>query len=472
MGAAVQPKKAFENVSVKSSSKTAGRVQAKASAVNKPRKVPPLEILLALESEAMRATDRLALKHMATNKPRALIDCGHIFFLTRAGDKFKIEAISSQSKADKNAPLLQWVARQMRYMAKTDPMLAPLSFELDALDGDARYPFTHAFYAPFSPDPARGGLLLTRNRPWEEADRTIPARLAQFYGLQWTALGAKKRARYTPKKKLITGVTALVLMAALCIPVPVSSLAPAEIVAADPQIITPALDGVIKTVHVAPNSRVKQGDALITLENTDLENALSIARQEHSVATARLRKASLSAFVDAQTKREIALAKAEQSLAQTRMDYAQDRLTQSVITAPKDGLLLYSDPKDWTGRPVATGERIMEIADPSHILLRLEAPTTDSAVLVNDADVRLFLDSDPLRGYDGRLLRSNYYAQPQAGGKQSYEAYAALALKDGKPLPVMRIGARGVAKVYGPKAPVGYWLARRPIAAVRQFFGH
>jgi len=101
----------------------------------------------------------------------------------------------------------------------------------------------------------------------------------------------------------------------------------------------------------------------------------------------------------------------------------------------------------------------------------LEAPTTDSAVLVENADVRLFLDSDPLRGYDGTLLRSNYYAEPQAGGEQAYEAYAALFEEDGEPLPVMRIGARGVAKVYGPKAPIGYWLARRPISAVRQFFG-
>ena len=436
-----------------------------------PRKPGRSEILLALEGEAMNAGDRLALKHLAVNKPRALIDCGHIFFLTRTGSKFKIEAVSSQSKADKNSPLLQLIARQMKYKAKAGPLLQPLAFQFDMKDDGEDYPFTHALYAPFSPDPARGGLLLTRNRPWEDSEQIIPSRLAKIYGLQWTALGAKKRARYSPKKKVLMSGGALLFLLAMCIPVPVSSLAPAEITAANPFIITPALDGVIKTIHVPPNSRVKQGDPLITLENTDLQNALSIARQEHSVATARLRKASLSAFVDAQTKREIALAKAEQSLAQTRMDYAAGRLDKSVITAPKDGLLLYSDPKDWTGRPVATGERIMEIADPSDILLRLEAPTTDSAVLVENADVRLFLDSDPLRGYDGTLLRSNYYAEPQAGGEQAYEAYAALFEEDGKPLPVMRIGARGVAKVYGPKAPIGYWLARRPISAVRQFFG-
>ncbi len=434
---------------------------------NAPASPTPLQILLALESEAMACADRLALKHVAVNKARALIDCGHIFFLTRSGQAFKIEAVSSQATVEKNAPMMQWLTRQMKYMAKAGPLSAPLGFALDPLDGDIDYPFPHAFYAPFSPDPKTGGLLYTRSEPWKEDAQQIPARLAQVYGLQWTALGAKKRARLTPKKRLWLSAVALITAIALCVPVPISTLAPAQIVAADPFLITPALDGVIKTIHVDPNVIVSQGDTLITLENTDLKNELSVASEEHSVATARLRKASLSAFVDAQTKREIAVARAEQSLAQTRMDYAAKRLDKTIITAPKSGLLLYSDPKDWTGRPVATGERIMEIADPAAVLLRLEAPLVDSAALTQNADVRLFLDSDPLRGHDGTLLRSAYYAQPQAGGELAYEAYANL---DALP-PGARIGARGVAKIYGPKAPLGYWLARRPISAARQFLG-
>jgi len=113
---------------------------------------------------------------LAVNKPRALIDCGHIFFLTRTGSKFKIEAVSSQSKADKNSPLLQLIARQMKYKAKAGPLLQPLAFQFDMKDDGEDYPFTHALYAPFSPDPARGGLLLTRNRPWEDSEQIIPSR--------------------------------------------------------------------------------------------------------------------------------------------------------------------------------------------------------------------------------------------------------------------------------------------------------
>lgn len=461
------------------SGRKAGRVQTGKISLKRAEKpapaetaqATPLQILLALETESMACEDRLALKHVAVNKPRALVDCGHIFFLTRTGHKFKIEAVSSQSKAERNSPLLQWIIRQMKYISKTQSgakaIIAPLDFGLDLKDGDMDYPFPHAFYAPFAPDPARGGLLYTKATPWDEPSRQIPARLARIYGLQWAALGAKKRARLSPKKRFwIFGLCAAALIAA-CIPVPISTLAPAEIVAAKPYIITPALDGVIKEIHAAPNTMVTRGQALMTLENTDLKNELAISNQELSVATARLRKAGLSAFVDSQTKREIAVAQAEQRLAETRVNYAVARLEKSLITAPKAGLLIYSDPKDWTGRPVATGERIMEIADPGAVLLRLEAPPADSAALIKDADIRLFLDSDPLRGHGGTLLRSGYYAQPQAGGELAYEAYANL---DDLP-PGARIGARGVAKIYGSEAPLGYWLARRPISAVRQFFG-
>ena len=35
----------------------------------------------------------------------------------------------------------------------------------------------------------------------------------------------------------------------------------------------------------------------------------------------------------------------------------------------------------------------------------------------------------------------------------------------------VRIGARGVAKIYGEPAPLGWWLVRKPVNALRQMFG-
>ena len=442
------------------------------NSAEKPANLSPLEILLALEGEALGCQDRLALKHMAVNKPRALIQTGHIFFLTRTGARFKIEAVSSQASVEKNSPLMQWITRQMQSATRVYDLSVPASFGLDMKTAELTYPFAQALYVPFAPDPKTGGLLFTRAAPWSDKngvikERQIPERLAKIYGLQWTAIGRKTRARWTPKKRAWLGGTAIFALIALCIPVPVTTLAPAEIVAANPSMVTAPMNGVIQALHVAPNTMVTAGTPLLTLEDTDYVNEMSVASQDLSVSTARLRRASLSSFVDSDAKREVAVSMAERDLAKARMDYAQDRLGKTIIRAAKDGLLIYSDPKDWTGRPVSTGETIMEIADPKNVILRLEAPIVDSAVLESGAKVRLFLNADPIKGYDANLTRASFYAQPQAGGELAYEAFADLT----ETPDMARIGARGVAKIYGQKAPLGYWLARRPLSAARQFLG-
>jgi len=51
----------------------------------------------------------------------------------------------------------------------------------------------------------------------------------------------------------------------------------------------------------------------------------------------------------------------------------------------------------------------------------------------------------------------------------AYEAFGRLEVSADRSLP--RIGTRGVAKLYGETAPLGYWLLRRPLTIARQFLG-
>ncbi len=453
------------SAAVKPSKKTKPQNKTK-----KPDAPNSLQILLTLEGEAMAAQDRLSLKHMAVNKPRAIIDTGHIFLIRRTGKKIIFEAISSQSSVEKNSPFLQWLSRILSQHCKQEKSFKLGSFELPISGKDGfDYPYNHALLAPFAPDSREGALLFTRAAPWAEADVAIPARLGQIYGLSWTALGRKSRSRLTPKKRALIGTSLIALALIGLIPVPISTLAPAEIVAAKPFIVSAPMDGVIAELNVLPNMVVKKGDILARFEDTSYRNEYDIAAEELAVSTARLRQAGLSAFVDDQSKRQLAVAKAEQDLSRTRQVYAADILSRTILRAPRDGLLIYTDVKDWIGRPVATGERIMEIADPSHIEIRLEAPIHDSAALIDKAPLKLFLDSDPLRPLSGELSRSSYYASAQPGGALAYEAYGDLSLEDNDLRP--RIGTRGVAKIYGEKAPLAFWLARRPLTAIRQIFG-
>ncbi len=139
----------------------------------------------------------------------------------------------------------------------------------------------------------------------------------------------------------------------------------------------------------------------------------------------------------------------------------------SEIRAPRDGVVLFSSVSDWEGRPVATGEAILRVAEPTRVLLRVHAPLAHGEALRDGARVRFFLDSDPITPIEATLTRADLEPVPQPDGKVAYEADAALVNSDDLP----RIGARGVAKVYGDTAPLGYFIIRRPLTLARQWTG-
>lgn len=435
-----------------------------------PKAPSSLETLIAIEGEALSAKDSLSLKHIAVNRSRRLVKTGHILWVSRRGGEIKLEAISSQVSLDKTTPFAQWMTAQIKAHLKHDALETAQHWQLNTgrADDAFEYPFSHAFFAPFAPDPKLGGLLFTRDVPFKQEETPLIKRLAQIFGVSSLALGRKKRARMSVKKRTAFLGSLLALALISLIPVPMTSLAPAEIVADDPYMITAPMDGVIDNILVAPNAVITKGTPLARFVDTAHRNDFILAGQEEALADAKLRQAALTSFIDDKAKREIAVARAEKSLAAARQDYAQDRLNKTILSAPRDGLAIYSDPTDWAGRPVTTGETIIQIADPNRILLRLDAPLSMGETLRSRARIKLFLDSDPLRPLEAELMTASYYAQATTDGHMAYEAFGRLSA-DAATLP--RIGTRGVAKVYGETAPLGFWLLRRPITIARQFFG-
>ncbi|HHL43551.1 MAG TPA: HlyD family efflux transporter periplasmic adaptor subunit [Hellea balneolensis] len=433
-----------------------------------------LETLLAFEGEVLGAPDRLHLKHIAVNRGKTLIPSAQFFLMTNSGNKFSLQAITHQSTINAQSPFLQWLVRYLRETAvqklRTGEGFSKttlLTLETRRASDDFEYSLPYACWAPFGQIANPSGLLITKDAPWSEAEQALAERLGLIVGAKWYALGRKRKKPRALRKKALVAGTALALALVLCIPIPATTMAPAEVIAKSPFIVSAPMDGVIDEMLVKPGTLVKQGDALARLNDIVYRNEYTLASEENAVAGARLQQTSLSAFVDSQAKREIAVTRAEQKLARARQDYAKDQLSKTILIAKRDGLVIYSDEKDWTGRPVAIGEKIMEIADPARVLLRLESPIADSVTLRRGARVRMFLDSDPLAPISAKLTRSDYYAKPTPNGTLAYEAYAELETTQSLP----RIGARGVAKIYGDKAPLGLWLARRPIVSLRQRFG-
>ncbi len=251
------------------------------------------------------------------------------------------------------------------------------------------------------------------------------------------------------------------------LPVRQSALAPAEVVARDPMVVSAPLDGVIESFHVRPNQAVNEGDPLFTLEGSDFHNAWMVARETLAVAEAKYRTAAQGAFNNARSGAELALLKAEVALRRVELDYARERVERIRVRAEWSGRAVFRDVDDWLGRPVKTGERILQLADPRHVKLRIHLPVREAIVLHPGAEVRFFMDIDPLRPLSARVIHGAYQAETAADGLLAYPVTAGFA--EGTPMP--RMGLRGTAKIFGDPVPLMLYLFRRPMAVMRQMWG-
>jgi len=191
---------------------------------------------------------------------------------------------------------------------------------------------------------------------------------------------------------------------------------------------------------------------------------INTMRQENEWSDAYVRRLQLVGEVFGAA---VARRKAEAELRETERDYARELLGQVEVKAPQDGLLLYTDRADWIGRPVVVGERIMEIANPLQVEVRIDLPVSDAIVLAEGAPVKVFLNANPLDSLGATVSHASYHAEVLPGDLLAYRVKADLNGSADE----VRIGWQGTAKIYGEDVSLFFLLFRRPISAARQFLG-
>jgi hypothetical protein len=185
------------------------------------------------------------------------------------------------------------------------------------------------------------------------------------------------------------------------------------------------------------------------------------------LAKARLDRTSQAAFGDEKSRRELGQAQTEYDLKKVERHYASELLAKGRIVADQEGILIYSDRDRLIGKPVRTGERLMQIVDTNRVAARIELPIADAILLERGASARLFLDADPLTAISARVSTHSYQAEPNSTQQLVYRLHGELDAA----APTAKIGARGTALLQGSYVPMFYYLLRRPISAFRQLVG-
>lgn len=427
----------------------------------------------------------------------------------------RLVAHSGLAEVDSNSPYALWLADVANHIRA----------RLDALPADARVLSVSKSMLPKAlaaswndwlpdhvwalslagPDAVvQAVLLLAREAPWpdefsDDEPEYFLLQAAGAFGHAWWAWNARRRSIGTllatawSRRSVRWSLAVVPLL--LLVPVKEYALLPAEVVSTRTQVISSPRDGVIRRMVVAPNSPVSAGQPIAELDDSTLFNRMAVARAMLESARIDLHQASQRAIENQAAKSELGLAQGKLREREVDVDSLQREITQLSIKAPAAGVFVYSDPDDWAGRPVQTGERIGLLADPAALGLHAWAPVNEAVNLRPGAPMMLFLRVAPLAPVSGRLEYAGYQVVESPTAVASYllrgtidgssagdfaqvaqVAQAAEAAPIGMvgrqpPMAHLRIGLRGTARVSGDWVALGYLLFRRPLASVREWCG-
>jgi HlyD family secretion protein len=435
--------------------------------------------LLQLESMARAASSAEALQFMIVNETRRLIPYRQAYLFLSAHPikrDCKLVAASSIAIIEKNAPFTSWLEKIVEEIFESETIGTQRLIDIsncpeELKEGWNEYCLPFVLWTPMKlPDGTFiGGLWMTKETPWQENELPLVKRLGETYAHARVAVTSKRTLYHRPR--IVTVAVWVIIVFLLMVfvkPIKLSALAPAEITAKEPVVVSSPMDGVISEIAFPPNSHVVEGETLFVLEDTNLRNEYNVTAKTLAVAEAELRKASQDSFQETKSKAQVSLLKAQTELHKSKLEFARELLDKITVKAEKSGLLIYTDKSDWIGKPVQVGERVMEIADTSKIQLKINLSIEDAIVLSDGAKVDVFLDADPLNPVEATVTSTSYIAEKYNQDTLSYRVYAAFDDIENESL---RIGSQGTAKMYGERVSLFFYLFRRPISYVRQLLG-
>ncbi|TYL41856.1 efflux RND transporter periplasmic adaptor subunit [Dickeya sp. ws52] len=422
---------------------------------------------LDIERQARSADAAEALAYCIVNDSQTLFGFRHAALVING----TVRAVTGVTQPAPHAPFVAFIERACVQLQRAQRHEQCVVVEAAWLDQQSRNDWLalsapEVLWTPLKDRQGRlfGGIWYAREQPWQPAEQLLVEQLAHTFSHAWLALEPQPVWRRT-RRRWKLAVPLLVAVGCLFIPVRQSVLAPAEVIPLNGRVVAAPLDGVIQAFAVQPNQGVRKGDLLVRFDDTTLKAQADVAERALNVAEAEYRASSQRAFQDTDSKARLDFLAAQVAQKRAERDYANALLGRTEIRAERDGIAVFADAERWTGKPVRTGERLMDLADPASVSLRIELDVGDAIRLEPNAPITLFLDSDPITPHGALLDRIAYESEQTPAGNLAYRLDARF---NGEP---PRIGLRGTAKISGEYVPLAVYLFRRPLAVLRQSVG-
>ena len=437
-----------------------------------------LSTLVQLGKRARHAATAQELAFVMVNETNALVPYRQaVLWRREAKGRGHVVTISGSAAVERNAPITHWLNRAL---ARLDSDTADTPRPVGAADlsgalGEewAEWLPAYALWVPLALDPGHvlGALVLARDQPWSDGERHIVGELADSFAHAWAGfLGGRRRsllARLWGGRQYVNLAIAAAVIGIMFLPITLSALAPAEVVPFQPTIVRAPLDGVVDHFAVAAECAGQGGpDAARARSARDPEQARG-RRQGAGGGGGGISPGGAGSGV---RRQEPGQARGAQGARRS----APHRCHLCPVAAR-------SHPCHRESRRAGVVRRSQRLDRPAGDHRRAAARDRRSgAGRAGDLAAGGGRDQPQTRRR-GRVLPQHRARFAAAGDAASDELRGDAVAGQSAWLPAQgharrpsrmpRIGLSGTAKIYGEKVTLFYYLARRPLAAARQFLG-
>ena len=303
---------------------------------------------------------------------------------------------------------------------------------------------------------------------YEETLKFLMHFLMPAYGTAWRRLQPQfsLREKGFGKQHVAIALCGL-LFFLLFVQVPLRIVAPCEVTASDPVLVTAPLDGIIEEVVVEPGEQVDQAQILFEYDKRVPYRNLRVAQKEVEILEAEINRAQALGLTDPKSRAQLAILALKLQKEKVNLSHAQWEASRLTVKAPETGVVILDNPDDWRGKPVQVGERVLSINDPTRTLVRIWIPEDDNIVLNADLPIKIFLNINPEHSYGARIL---YIANESSLSANHLPSFIAEAEWIEQPDDI-KLGLKGTAILYGENVSLLYFLVRKPWAFLRSLAG-
>lgn len=435
--------------------------------------VEGLATLIVLDDEVRRLTNLREFAFFSTNETHRLIPY-HTAFLWQNKDFLGPLLImqSGTAELDAHAPINHWVNMLIELILKSEKnnQIHEVTNQQKELENvEESWPDTlpfHVLWCPFTDNNKQinGGLLFFREESFQESEIKMIAWLISSYQYAWIALNKPSYISTLQKlkeKPYLIGL-ACVLIIILFFPVHLTVLGNATVIPADPILINSPMQGIIKKIYVSPGDKITRDQVLFSMEKADLEANENVNEKNLLLTKTKLRAVVNESFNTPHSSAEEPILKAQLAIDEANLNYVTTLLEKADVKSPINGIVIFDSKDEWLGQPVRTGERILVVADPKDVALKITIPIAENIKLEknDNGDFYMYgtLNPIPIKittlGYNAVMLPNKILA---------YQLRAQFTSTSEMPL----IGSQGTVKLYGKHVPFIYYLLRKPIQAMR-----